>query len=100
MALRKPPSAAFEDAVTQVQDRLRLTDADLDLQRSFGQVYGTGDGRVVLDWLIEELTTPLYSLGAPFEVAVAFGARVEVAMLVKDLIRRGLAVLEAEAARR
>jgi hypothetical protein len=50
----------------------------------------------VIEWLVAELSQPLYTLGQPAEMAVAQCARIEAAELIKDLVRRGLELLDDE----
>jgi hypothetical protein len=68
------------------------------LQKAFALCYRTGTGHVVLEWLVTELRQPIYSIGAPWETAVAQGIRLEIAELIVDMTRRGLSALESEAA--
>lgn len=43
---------------------------------------------------------PVYTMGQPWETAIAQGVRMEFAEMVKDLVRRGLSALDADAEER
>ena len=89
-------SPAFERSHLRVTERLKLGDADVCVQKAFALTYRSGTGKAALEWLIYELYATLYTIGSPTELAIAQCVRIELAELIKDIIRRGLSALEAE----
>jgi hypothetical protein len=75
---------------------LKLTDADPAIQKAFALTYRSGPGHAVLEWIIQECFATRYSAGDPWELAVCQCDRAEFGELLKDITRRGLAIIESE----
>jgi hypothetical protein len=92
---RRPIPEAVMKRHRQIMSILKFTDADPEIQKAAALVYRSGVGGPFLEFVLDELQTPLYTVGEPVELAIAQAVRHEFSVFLMDLIRRGETALEA-----